>query len=291
MSSGGGGGGTQGIKTEWNDVIGSYYGGRPDATGQNGGGVLGWAAAEAAKPYQQYGGPRIADRNMDQYTSAQRVRDMARTGGPYETQIARQAAGTIAAGGGIQANPFMGDNPYFRQSLQAGLEDITNAYKKGTAADTAARFASAGVYGGGANQNAVANNEDALARNLSRTANEAYQQQFDRSGNLYEAGLNRQMSAIPLAFQGQGLQTDLNNQLMGIGNWEQGTQQKYLDQAYGDWTNAQNWSRNNIDWLLSKLGGAAGNTGTQTQFGGYQGPNYGSQALGLGLLGRGLGLY
>lgn len=291
MSSGGGGSGTQGIKTEWNDVIGSYYGGRPDATGQNGGGVLGWAAAEAAKPWQQYGGQRIADRNMDQYTAAQRVRNMANTGGPYETQIARQAAGTIAAGGGINANPYMGENKYFKDMVANANADTTNAYNQGTSAELTRLMNMSGAFGGSAHQNAMANNQAALAKQIGNQTTNMYGQQFDKSANLYEQGLNRQMSAIPLAFQGQGLQTDLNNQLMGIGDWEQGTQQKYLDQAYGDWTNAQNWSRGNIDWLLSKLGGAAGNTGTQTQFGGYQGPNYGSQALGLGLLGRGLGLY
>lgn len=291
MSSGGGGGGTQGIKTEWNDVIGSYWGGRPDATGQNGGGVLGWAAAEANKPYQQYGGQRIADRNMDQYTAAQRVRNMANTGGPYETQIARQAAGTIAAGGGLNANPYAGENPYFKDMVANANADTVNAYKQGTSADLTRLMNMSGAFGGSAHQNALANNEAGLAKQLGNQTTSMYGQQFDKSSGLYENALNRQMSAIPLAYQGQGLQTDLNNQLMGIGDWEQGTQQKYLDQAYNDWTQSQNWSRNNIGWLASLLGGAAGNTGTQTQFGGYQGPNYLSQGLGLGLLGKAAGIY
>lgn len=290
MSSGGGGG-TQGIKTEWNDVIGSYYGGRPDATGQNGGGVLGWAAAEANKPWQQYGGKRIADRNLDQYTWAQRTRDMAGSGGPAETYRARQAAGDIASGSQVNANPFMGENPYFKQMVANANEDTAKGYEQGTSAELTRLMNLSGAFSGSAHTNAMANNQAALAKQLGNQTTSMYGQQYDRSANIYDQERNRQLSAIPLAYQGQGLQADLNNQLRGVGNWEQGTQQQYLDQAYGDWTNAQNWSRGNIDWLLSKLGGAAGNTSTQTQFGGYQSPNYGSQALGLGLLGRSAGLF
>lgn len=291
MSSGGGGGGTQGIKTEWNDVIGTYYGGRPDSTGQNGGGVLGWAAAEANKPWQRYGGQRIADRNMDQYTWAQRTRDMGNSGGPQETYRARMAAGDIASGNQVMANPFMGENPYFKQMVSNANEDTSKAYQQGTSAELTRLAALSGAFGGSAYQNAMANNQAGLAKQLGNQTTSMYGQQYDRSANIYDQERNRQLSAIPLAYQGQGLQSDLNNQLKGVGDWEQGTQQRYLDQNLADWTESQNWSRNNIDWLLSKLGGAAGNTGTQTQFGGYQGPNYLSQAAGLGLLGKVGGLY
>lgn len=290
MSSGGGGQSGQ-TRYDWNDVIGSYWGGRPGPDGRGGGGVLGWANDEAMKPYQQYGGQRIADRNTDQYTAAQRVRNMANTGGPYETQIARQAAGTIAAGGGIQANPYMGENAYFKDMVKNANEDTAKAYQQGTSAELTRLMNMSGAFGGSAHQNALANNQAGLAKQLGNQTTSMYGQQFDKSANLYENGLNRQMSAIPLAYQGQGLQTDLNNQLMGIGDWEQGTQQKYLDQAYNDWTNQQNWGRQNVGWLASLLGGAQGSTGIQTQFGGYQGPNYLSQGVGLGLLGKAAGLY
>ena len=289
MSSGGGGNG--GItRVDWNDVIGGYYGGKPGPDGKGGGGWLGEAEKVASTPYQSYGN-RIASRNNDQFTAAQRVRDMGNTGGPYETAIARSAAGTIAAGGGIQANPYMGDSPYFRDMMKSGMEDITNAYQKGTAAQTNRDANLAGVFGGGAYNNAVNDNQAALGKQLSQYAQGMQNQQYDRSGNLYEAGLNRQMSAIPLAFQGQGLQNDLNDRLMGVGKWEQDEQQKYQDQGYNDWVQQQNWGRGNVDWMLGNINRAMGGTGiTQTQAG-YQPTNWGSAALGAGLLGRAGGLF
>lgn len=288
MSSGGGGqsGTTQ---YNWNPTIGSYWGGQPGADGKGGGGVLGWAFDEATKPYQQYGAPRIADRNTDQFTAAQNVRNMASSGGPAETQTGRSAAQNIAAGNSY--NDYSGDNPYFRRSLQASLDDTTQAYKNGTSADTTRMMNLAGAFGGSAHQTAVANNESALARNLSRMSNEAHQAQYDRSANMDEARLSRQMGAIPLTYQAQGLSTDLNDRLMGVGAWDQAENQKYLDQGYNDWTQAQNWSRNNIGWLAQLLGGAQGSTGIQTTQAGYQPTNWGSTAAGAGLLGRAAGLF
>lgn len=287
MSSGGGGQSGQ-TRYDWNDTIGGYWGGAPGADGRGGGGVLGWAADEAMKPYQQYGAKRIADRNTDQFTAAARIRDMAGSGGPYETQIARQAAGTIAAGGGIEANPYMGENKYFKDMVSNANADTAEAYKRGTSADLTRLMNMSGAFGGSAHQNALSANEQGLAKQLGQQTTSMYGQQFDKSAGLYENGLNRQMSAIPLAFQGQGLQNDLNDRLMGVGQWEQGEQQKHLDQNYNDWTSQQNWGRNNIGWLASLLGGAQGSTGIQTQFGGYQPTNWGSAALGAGLLGGSL---
>lgn len=287
MSSGGGGQSGQ-TRYDWNDVIGSYWGGRPGADGKGGGGVLGWAAEEAQRPYQQYGGQRIASRNADQFTAAQRVRDMAASGGPAETYRARQAAGDIASGGKLGANTYMGQSPQFAQLLKAGQEDITNAYKQGTSADTTRMFNLSGAFGGSAHQNAVANNENALGKQLSQYTAGMQNDQYNRSANLMESALGRQMQAIPLAYQGQGLQSDLNNQLMGIGQWDQAENQKYLDRNYEDWATQQNWGRNNVNWLASLLGGAQGSTGIQTQFGGYAPTNWGSTALGAGLLGSAL---
>lgn len=285
MSSGGGGQSGQ-TRYDWNDVIGSYWGGRPDANG-NGSGVLGWAMQEAQKPYQSFGN-RIADRNADQFTAAQRIRDMAGSGGPQETYRARQAAGGIAAGDNLNANPYMGENKYFKDMVANANADTVNAYKQGTSADLTRLMNLSGAFGGSAHTTALANNEAGLAKQLGNQTTSMYGQQFDKSSGLYENALQRQMGAIPLAYQGQGLQTDLNNQLMGIGKWEQDEQQRGIDQNYNNWAEQNNWGRNNVNWLASLLGGAQGSTGIQTQFGGYQPTNWGSAALGAGLLGGSL---
>ena len=290
MSSGGGGQSGQ-TRYDWNDTVGSYWGGPPGADGRGGGGVLGWAAQEAMKPYQQYGGDRIAAQNNDIWTGQQRVRDMAASGGPSDTAAARRSAGQIASGGALGANPFMGNSPQFQTMLRSGQEDITNAYKQGTSADTTRLMNLSGAFGGSAHPNAVANNENALGKQLSQYTAGMQNDQYNRSANLMEGALGRQMQAIPLAFQGQGLSNDMNDRLMGIGGQNMDYQQRFLDMNQNDWNQAQNWGRNNVGWLASILGGAQGSTGIQTQFGGYGGSNGLSQAAGLGLLGRAAGLY
>jgi hypothetical protein len=285
MSSGGGGQSGQ-TRYDWNDVIGSYWGGAPGADGKGGGGVLGWAFDEATRPYQQYGAPRIAARNTDQFTAAQNVRNLASTGGPAETQTGRAAAQQFAANGGV--NTYSGNNPYFQQMVRNANQDTEEAYKNGTSAELTRLMNMSGAFGGSAHLNAMANNQAGLAKQLGNQTTSMYGQQYDRSANLDESRLGRQMNAIPLTYQAQGLSTDLNNQLMGIGQWDQAENQKYLDQNYNDWATGNNWNRNNVNWLASLLGGAQGSTGIQTQFGGYQPPNYGSTAAGLGLLGASL---
>lgn len=288
MSSGGGGQSGQ-TRYDWNDVIGSYWGGRPGPDGRGGGGVLGWAMDEASKPYQQYGGQRIASQNNDIWTAQQRIRDAAAAGGPVETQTGRAAAQNIAAGG--SQNAYAGENPHFKQMVSNANQDTINAYKQGTSADLTRLMNMSGAFGGSAHMNALANNEAGLAKQLGNQTTSMYGQQYDKSAGLDESRLSRQLSAIPLTYQAQGLSTDLNNQLMGVGRDQMDYQQRFLDQNYGDWTNSQNWGRNNVNWLASLLGGAQGSTGIQTQFGGYQGPNYLSQGVGLGLLGKAAGLY
>lgn len=285
MSSGGGGQSGQ-TRYDWNDVIGSYWGGAPGADGQGGGGWLGEAAKEASKGYQQYGGQRIAGQNNDIWNAQQRTRDMAASGGPAETQTGRATAQAAAAGG--LANQYQGNNPYFRQMVSSANEDTVNAYKQGTSADLTRLMAMSGAFGGSAHQNALANNEAGLAKQLGNQTTSMYGQQFDRSANMDESRLGRQMAAIPLTYQAQGLSTDLNDRLQGIGDYQRQYDQQFIDQNYNDWTQNQNWNRNNINWMASLLGGAQGSTGIQTQFGGYAPTNYGSTAAGLGLLGASL---
>ena len=291
----GGGGNAQSGETryDWNPTIGGYWGGAPGADGRGGGGVLGWAAEEAMRPYQSYGNgaSRVAGFNNDQYTGQQRMRNLADSGGPQDTARARMSAGEIAAGNQLNANPYMGQSPYFDTMLKSGMEDITNAYKQGTSADTTRMFNMSGAFGGSAHQNAVANNEGALAKQLGQYATGMQNAQYDRSGNLMESALGRQMGAIPLAFQGQGLSTDLIDRLNASGATQQGLQQRQMDDRLGQWNEEMNWGRNNVSWLASLLGGAQGSTGIQSSQSGYQGVNPGAAIGAAGLLGRAGGLF
>lgn len=110
--------------------------------------------------------------------------------------------GQISAGGQFNpssvsggSNPYEGENPYFQSSMNKGLDDITRAYKNGTAAQTDAMFANAHAFGGSAHQEQMANNERGLGDSLGNFANSMRQGQFDRSANLAESGLGRNLNA------------------------------------------------------------------------------------------------
>lgn len=321
MSTSGGGQSGQ-TRYDWNDVIGSYWGGRPGADGKGGGGVLGWAAEEAQKPYQQYGSVDY-NKNLDfaksrvaGFDPLKKEADAITRGGVYgskgygdDTTVQGQGYIQDVLGGSATWNPYInetnqysGENPYFKQMVGNANQDTVNAYKQGTSADLTRLMNMSGAFGGSAHQNALANNEAGLAKQLGNQTTSMYGQQFDRSANLDENRLNRktglaegalgrQLSAVPLAYQSQGLVFDRANQLRGIGNENRAYDQQLRDMAYGGFSEGQNWGRNNVGWLASLLGGAQGSTGVQTQFSGYQSPNYGSQALGLGLLGKAGGLF
>jgi hypothetical protein len=145
-----------------------------------------------------------------------------------------------------------------------------------------------GAFGGSAHQNAVANNENALGKQLSQYTQGMQNQQYDRSAGLTEAGLGRQMQAIPLAFQGQQLSSDLINQLNASGGQQQALGQKQLDDNVARWAEQMNWGRNNADWMANILGRAQGSTGVTSTSPGYQGTNWGSTGLGIGMLGSAL---
>lgn len=93
------------------------------------------------------------------------------------------------------SNKYAGDNPYFRNTLKTGLEDITSAYENGTAANTRRMFNLSGAFGGGAHQKAVANNEAALGKTLGNFTSGMLNDQYGRSAGLEESALGRGMGA------------------------------------------------------------------------------------------------
>lgn len=93
------------------------------------------------------------------------------------------------------SNAYIGDSPYFQSTLDKGLNDITRAYRNGTAAQTDSAFANSHAFGGSAYQETVANNERQLGDTLQNYVNNARQGQYDRSANLTESALARGLNA------------------------------------------------------------------------------------------------
>src|SRR6266850_889617 len=120
---------------------------------------------------------------------------IAANGQDYQTNSGYYLNGPGADPYANSQNPYSGYGPAFQQQLQGQLDDTTNAYQRGTAADTTRMFNLAGAFGGSANQNAVGANEYALARQLGNQTANAYQTQFANSGQLAGQDLNRASNA------------------------------------------------------------------------------------------------
>lgn len=281
MSSGGGGGQSGETRYNWNPTMEAYW-------TQS---ALPWAAQEASRGYTPYQGDRVADLNSDINISLARNRELANTGGPGDTVIGRNTAANIAGGNQLSANPYQGLSPTFNNVLQAGADKIVSNYNRGTAADTTRMFNLSGAFGSNAHQDAMRNNQSALAEQLGNYTSGMLNQQYDRSGNMYESALGRQMQAIPLALQGQGLTNDLNDRVMRGGEYQRGYEQQNLDSQYGQWNEAMNYGRNLLDWYGNFLGRAQGSTGVTTQTQPYSGTNPFGAAAGAGLLGNVAGLW
>jgi hypothetical protein len=135
------------------------------------------------------------------------------------------------------ANAYQGmDNPYFHQMVQSGMDDITGAYQRGTAADTNKMFALSGAYGGSAHQQAVQNNQTTLGKNLSQYVSGLQNSQYDRSGQMDEARLGRAFEGGE-SLAGRDLQAQTFNKQIGSQLDEAGINRRYGAQ---DTFNAQN---------------------------------------------------
>lgn len=240
-------------------------------------GFLGAASQVAQLPFQPYTGQRVADLSPLQQGAIQGIGNLASglpSMGSAESMLNQTLQGGFSnpyAGQRVSSgsNPYMGFGPQFNNVLQSGAQDITDAYNRGTSADTTRMFNLAGAFGGSANQQAIANNERELGRTLNNYTSGMMNDQYNRSGQLAESGLgrdlnaqqfnstlgsnayenerNRQMGAVGASTglygaYGQGLNNALN-----AGNVERGQQQDLLNSQYGDF---QRW----LDYPQQQLG-------------------------------------
>jgi hypothetical protein len=294
--SGGGSGGSGTQKYEWNDQMKQPW---MD--------VLKNATDLHGQAYNPYPYQRIAGMNSDQTDAMDFIRNFTDTGGMPVTQAANQQTQDTLEGNYLDSNPYASaSNPYsgfgsqFNTVLQGGLGDIADAYKNGTSAETTRLMNNAGVFGGSAHQNAVANNEGALAKQMGQYVAGMTNDQYNRSAGLAESGLQRGASAyegergrmvgsVGAGQNAQNLALQGANARMGIGDIQRGFSQDQLNQYYNDWQTQQQYPYQQLDYLSGILGRAQGGVSpnvTSTQSG-YAASPY-SQILGAGLLGYGM---
>ena len=198
----------------------------------------------AARPYQQYQGPRIAGFNQDQTAMFDKVRGMMNGYQPFINQaqsaiqsvmnmqpsqisysnpqaqgygVERANASTVGSAGinrggirDVQGGSFLGGNinaymnPYTSSVIDQTMQDL-NRQKTLDRQNLSAQAARSGAFGG--TRQAVAEQE--LNRNyadqFARTSSQLRNQGFDTASNLMQSDLNRGLQA-----QGQNQQADLS---------------------------------------------------------------------------------
>lgn len=298
--SGGGSGGSGTQRYEWNDDMKPRWNN-----------ALEQAIKLRETPYTAYPDKRLADLNDDQLDAMSNIRQLAGSQGPLATQYAsaqtqdtlgdKYLTGTKADPYANAANEYAGmDSPYFKETLNAGLDEITSKYKEATAPDTAAGFAMSGTLGGGDYQRMVARNEEGLAKQLGQYSSGMRNDQYNRSAGLDESFLQRgsgafqnerqrQLGAVGAGQNDQALAFERQRQLMGAGDVRNQYDQKFLDILFNNWQEAQNHPFKMADFYSGMLSRAQGGMSPNMTFNpAGTGASIGSQILGAGLAGYGL---
>ena len=158
---------------------------------------------------------------------------------------------------------------------------MANAYETGTRATRDAQAARSGNYGSSSWDAQRTRDEGAFNASVGTTLNNLYGDQYNKSAQLYESGLNRATTDYRQGQQNNnqllGLVPGLQNmdwqnidKLMGVGNQQYAYQQSLLDGMNNDWTNFNNFGLNQTDRygaLLRNILGTSGQSTTTTSGG------------------------
>ena len=269
--------------------------------------MLGKAEAYSSTPYQAYGGERIAGFTPMQQQSFQQVQNLR----PSQqlgtgTQLAGMAGlGSLMAGqnyaqqatspGAMQA--YM--SPYIQGALNPQLQEARRQSEI-TGQQNVGQAVKSGAFGG----SRFGLQEAERQRNLGSLQNQIYgqgmQSAFDRAQQAQQFG-----STLGLQGMGQGLQAastlgqlgqaqfgqqkDVINALQNVGSMQQGLEQQRLSQQYQDFLTQRGYPKEQLAFMSDMLRGLPLSQATQQT---YQAPpSYLSQAAGLGLVGKGLGVF
>jgi len=215
-----------------------------------------------------------------------------------QNQIMGNAMTTNQALGGFQGQQDAGNfyqnlmqgnfadpstNPYLQATTQYAMNDITNAYKTGTAAQNDSNFARNGAFGGSAWQQMTQGNQQALADSLGNTANMFY-------GQNYNNNMNNMMQGLSMAPTMQNLGYTDAQKLTQVGDANRQYEQDLLNQQLQNWNEAQNAPYKGLDVMGNAIRATmgAGGSNTSSQSGGYK-PSPFAGMLGGGLAGSQFG--
>lgn len=246
------------------------YQGPPEWLQNEARGYLGQARGVAELPYESYGMPRVA--GLSPLTQAGMRGIGSLGGGTNYTDAAGANLTETLSGGGM--NPFMGG------ISDRILTDARRNYDDATGAITRRFNTGYGNAGGAAHMAAQQRADEAFARGSTDALSQAYAQ-------MYEGERNRQMQASSLAgglydTLGRGYQN-----MIGAGDLDRQSQQRYMDSLYGDFNEWRSYPQQQLSIYGGALGNVLGNHGggqTATTTGPGADPI--SQGIGAMMLGR-----
>lgn len=246
--------------------------------------------------YQAYGGPRLADFNADQQAAFDRVRNMpAMT--PEQTQgagIVGEAANQLLRGAGQRFDQSQADfymSPYMQSVVDIEKREAQRDFDKQMPV-IGASAAKAGAFGGARHGLIEAEAQRNYNQRLGDIQAKGLQSAFTNAQGQFNADQNR-MGTLATGAAGagntlagigqQGFQNQLANTqaLMGIGNVQQGLNQKSLDVGYQDFLQQRQHPYQQAQYMQSFLQGMpmTQTTTAQTQ----SAPTLGQQLISSGI--------
>lgn len=181
---------------------------------------------------QAYGGQRVANpTQMQKYGINDMWGQTANAYGRLDT-AASQLSNTANG-------QYLNSNPYFDQTVNKAMGDITRNYQNAVAPSIDATAARAGAFGGSRWEQQQEEGQRMLAESLGQTANSM------RSGNYQQERQNQLASANNLAGIA-GIGQGLANNLYSMGTNQQQLDQNQLNGLLAGWTDQQSVNQQNF---------------------------------------------
>lgn len=261
----------------------------PEWVDKGGQSLFAQASELAQRPYQTFGGPRVAGFSQDETDAFGRARSAI---GNYQPNLDKAGAALGRADGQWDAAALERySNPFAQNVTDISVRELMRQHgiaQQGRNANAVQAGAFGGARHGVMDAEAMRNTEQTVADTLLRgnaAAYESARQAFekDRAADMgmadAYAGLGRVESALG--------QADINN-LLGIGGMQRGLDQASLDTAYQDFENQQKWPYEQTNFASGILRGVPySQKSTQTGGNIVQQPSALGQASGLATAGLG----
>ena len=231
----------------------------------------------ANRPYEQFAGQRVAQRNPWQTTAGELTVDRALYSDP-QTMAARGALQGISQGNA--ANPYAND-AYLDSVIGATAKDMSQAHADGTAAQTDSAAAMGGAFGGSLHSLKQSQDAGELAKRVGQMSNSARSADLGRKGQLWQQDVGNVMQAASASPEFSRLDQESYDAMAKYGGAEQNYQQSLLTGRVDEWQRQRDYAPQQADWLLSALSRASGQYGSNYQSGAGQSP-WGT-AAGLGI--------